>query len=372
MANDVPQMFDWDAVNNQPGDRWSRPELNHTVVDFVAGTEYMVRAPPPYTLVFLIEVTHTAVQTGAAVCAPFHSLLSHESDKVWSPPPSARSKRISTAYRTMSSAPRWRSSRTTPACTSSPCRRQVFPTGIYVQSLMSYRRKAASRPCWWSRTLTTCSSRSRLVFSSTSTPPARRSQTSSSGFLRCSLRTTPSAARSGLHCKPRRSYWYDLCLARRSAKLKAGQTVPGGRVIAVSASLPSLGAGALKNREDNKILGTSKVCLGFLDPTFTRLTFSQESSLLQPASGFYKSFAIDCSRSQVSIDLLLCGSAYQDVATLGEFCRCGSVSVADMVAQPAFRGTLPARRTTTRHSTPLGRKMRTSSRASSRIFSRCP
>lgn len=38
----------------------------------------------------------------------------------------------------------------------------------------------------------------------------------------------------------------------------------GGKLIVLSASLPTLGAGALKNREDPKILGTSKVCVHFL------------------------------------------------------------------------------------------------------------
>lgn len=69
----------------------------------------------------------------------------------------------------------------------------------------------------------------------------------------------------------------------------------------LSASLPSVGEGALKNREDSKILGTSK-----------------ESSLLQAASPFYKTFAIECSRAHVSVDMFLLSSAYQDVATLGE------------------------------------------------------
>lgn len=68
----------------------------------------------------------------------------------------------------------------------------------------------------------------------------------------------------------------------------------------LSASLPTAGPGALRNREDVKILGTAK-----------------ESALLQAATGFYKTFAIDCSRSQVSVDMWLFASGYTDVATLG-------------------------------------------------------
>ena len=48
------------------------------------------------------------------------------------------------------------------------------------------------------------------------------------------------------------------------------------------------------------------------------LNYTQESSLLQPASPFYKTFAIECSRAQVAVDMFLFSAAYQDVATLGK------------------------------------------------------
>jgi protein transport protein SEC24 len=64
MSNEVPQLFDWDQARNQPGDRWARAELNHSVVEFVAPTEYMVRPPQPAVYVFLIDVSHSAVQSG--------------------------------------------------------------------------------------------------------------------------------------------------------------------------------------------------------------------------------------------------------------------------------------------------------------------
>ncbi|KIK52897.1 hypothetical protein GYMLUDRAFT_250877 [Collybiopsis luxurians FD-317 M1] len=63
-----------------------------------------------------------------------------------------------------------------------------------------------------------------------------------------------------------------------------------------SLSLPSVGSGALKNREDLKVLGTAK-----------------ESGLLQAVSPLYKTFAIP---SHVSVDMFLFSSAYQDVASL--------------------------------------------------------
>ncbi|KAM7221487.1 hypothetical protein V8F06_003059 [Rhypophila decipiens] len=78
----------------------------------------------------------------------------------------------------------------------------------------------------------------------------------------------------------------------------------GGKIAVLSASLPNLGEGKLSMREDKKLLGTSK-----------------ESTLLQTASGFYKSFAVECSKNQVSIDMFLFSSGYQDVASLSNLPR---------------------------------------------------
>jgi len=50
LSNEVPQLFDWDQDKNQPADRYARHELNSSVVEFVAPTEYMVRSPSPLTV----------------------------------------------------------------------------------------------------------------------------------------------------------------------------------------------------------------------------------------------------------------------------------------------------------------------------------
>lgn len=75
MSNEVPQLFDWDQVRNQPGDRWARDELNHSAVEFVAPTEYMVRPPQPAVYVFLVDVSHTAVQSGQRSRLPLIDLV---------------------------------------------------------------------------------------------------------------------------------------------------------------------------------------------------------------------------------------------------------------------------------------------------------
>ena len=78
----------------------------------------------------------------------------------------------------------------------------------------------------------------------------------------------------------------------------------GGKMTVLSASLPNIGYGQLQTREDKKLLGTSK-----------------ESSLLQTQNAFYKSFAVECSKTQVSIDMFLFSAQYQDVASLSNLPR---------------------------------------------------
>lgn len=83
MSNEVPQLFDWDQTRNQPGDRWARAELTHAVVEFVAPTEYMVRPPQPAVYIFLIDVSHSAIQSGTPPI--FERLSMAYIKQAWSP-----------------------------------------------------------------------------------------------------------------------------------------------------------------------------------------------------------------------------------------------------------------------------------------------
>lgn len=78
----------------------------------------------------------------------------------------------------------------------------------------------------------------------------------------------------------------------------------GGKIVCLTASLPNTGFAKLEPREDRKALGTPK-----------------ETALLQTASSFYKSFAIECNRSQVTVDMFLFAQQYQDVASLSNLPR---------------------------------------------------
>ena len=72
----------------------------------------------------------------------------------------------------------------------------------------------------------------------------------------------------------------------------------GGRVTVFQCSLPNLGPGALKSREDPNQRAAKDV------PN------------LNAATDFYKKFALDCSGQQVAVDLFLLGQQYMDIASL--------------------------------------------------------
>ena len=65
----MPASFDYDPLTKQPIDRYNKPELTHATIEFLAGTDYMVRAPQPPTFVFVIDVSYGAIQSGMVATA---------------------------------------------------------------------------------------------------------------------------------------------------------------------------------------------------------------------------------------------------------------------------------------------------------------
>ncbi|GAA99249.1 uncharacterized protein L969DRAFT_48143 [Mixia osmundae IAM 14324] len=254
LSNEVPQLFDWDQQTNQPADRWNRVELNHSVVEFVAPSEYMVRPPQPPVYVFLIDVSYAAIRTGMVATAA--RTLLESLDRL--PNEGDRAKisiiAIDTCLHFFS---------VNPGATE--------PNMLVVGDLDEiFLPKPAD-----------------ILLNLTE---ARAGIESLLGRLNDMFKDTHSVG-SALGPALQAAY-----------KLISGV---GGKIFVLSATLPSLGPGALKNREDPKLLGTSK-----------------ESSLLQAAAGgFYKGLAIDCSRTQISVDMWLFTSAYTDVATLSSLPR---------------------------------------------------
>lgn len=63
----MPPSFDYDYDKQQQVDRWTRPELNYGCVEYLAPTDYMVRPPQPPVFLFIIDVSASAVKSGAVI-----------------------------------------------------------------------------------------------------------------------------------------------------------------------------------------------------------------------------------------------------------------------------------------------------------------
>ncbi|KAK4687289.1 protein transport protein SEC24, partial [Tremellales sp. Uapishka_1] len=248
LSNEVPQLFDFDQGEGRPADRWARKELNHSVVDFIAPTEYMVRPPQPPVYAFVIDVSQPAVQSGMVATAARTILESLDSI------PNA-DKRTKIAIIAVSSSLHFFS----------------LPAGATEAEMLvvsDLQDVFLPKPV-------------DLLVNMDESRQAIEALLGKLSDMFQDSHVVGNAFGSGL----------------QAAHQLVGKI--GGKIIALTASLPTLGIGALKARDDPKLLGTKS-----------------ESSLLQAASSFYKTFAIDCSKSQVSVDMFLFAATYTDVATL--------------------------------------------------------
>jgi protein transport protein SEC24 len=248
LNNDVPSFFDWDGDNRVRIDRLQRPELTNGVVEYIAPQEYMVRPPQPVVMVFVIDVSIGAVQSGmlATGCKSILDSL----DRI--PNDDDRTK-------------------------------VAFIT--FDDSLHFYNLSASNLE-----------------------PQMMVVADLSEVFLPApsDLLVSLSECRAGIEALlvklPIMFGHSNQTLSAMGKALKFAEKLIGsigGKIICLQHALPNHDEGALKMREDPKLRGTPK-----------------ESQLLSAAITFYKNFAVDCSPSQISIDLFLFNPQYQDVATL--------------------------------------------------------
>ncbi|ORZ20742.1 hypothetical protein BCR42DRAFT_322049 [Absidia repens] len=252
LLNDVPAAFDYDAHTQQQADRWKRPELNYGCVEFVAPTEYMVRPPQAPAFVFVLDVSYSAVQSGMLATAT--RTLLDTLDRL----PNEES-RTNIAIITVDSSLHFYNFGTggdgvdeSPQMLVVADLEDVFlpqPTGLFA-NLTRHKEGVKSL-----------------------------------------LEKLPDMFKDTVNVNNALGPALQAAFKMLSAN--------GGKIICLQSTLPNTGNGALKSREDVKLLGTAK-----------------ETTLLNPASPFYKTFAVDCSRSQVACDMLIFGGQYADVATL--------------------------------------------------------
>lgn len=256
LTNDVPQGFDWDAASQKSVDRWQRAELNHSVVEFVAPQEYMVRPPQPLVYLFLFDVSYNAVTSGL----------------------------LATSARTILDS----LNRIPNADTRTRLGFLAVDSSLHYFAIPKDGEENSET--------------TQMVVSDLDEPFLPVPQELLVNLSECRLNIENFLEK--LPNMFENNHNTGNCMG---SALRAGHKLIaplGGKLVVLSATLPNVGYGKLDNREDPKLLGTSK-----------------ESSLLQTQHSFYKSFAVECSKSQVSIDMFLFSSVYQDVASLSNLPR---------------------------------------------------
>ncbi|KAI9658655.1 MAG: COPII subunit [Bathelium mastoideum] len=256
LTNDVPQSFDWDVGQSKSVDRWQRPELNYSVMEFVAPQEYMVRPPQPLVYYFLLDVSYASVQNGLLATAA--RCILESLDRI---PNADRRTRlgfmcVDSGLHYFQVPPDDVENGETKMLLVSDLDEPFLPTPEDLLVNLSGARQNIER------------------FLNKLQEMFQNSQNNNSAM---------------------------------GPALRAGHKLispVGGKMCVLTSALPNVGYGNLTPRENKQILGTSK-----------------EGSLLQTQNGFYKSFAVECSKNQVSVDMFLFSSQYQDVASLSNLPR---------------------------------------------------
>ncbi|KAJ3118535.1 COPII subunit [Phlyctochytrium bullatum] len=248
LTNEVPNFFDWDTETRSHVDRMKRAELTHAVVEYVAPQEYMVRPPQPVVMLFVIDVSTLAVQSGMLAVAAKSILASLDGIP-------NTDNRAKIGFITVDSSLHFynlSSSLTEPQMLVVSDIDDIFLPLPYDLLVPLTESRAVIE---------------RLL----NQLPEMFAQNQST---------------------------YNVLGRALQAAHKMIAAI-GGKIIVLQSTLPNVSEGCLKSREDPKLLGTAK-----------------EVTLLQPSIAFYKNLAVDCSRSQVSIDVFFFNSNYADVATL--------------------------------------------------------
>lgn len=246
MISEVPNSyFSHLDQNGQRRDKHSRPELSRCSVEFVAPGDYMVRPPQPPVYFFVIDVTASAAPSGMIQCM------------------------VNAIKKSLDSLP------------GLP-RTQVgfitFDTSVHFYNLKS-----------------TLKSPQMLVLSDI-TDVIMPSPEDLLVNLQDS-RAVVDALLDSLPTMFQNNSAISSCMG--SAVMAARQIMAniGGKLLLFQTSLPTIGEGSLKPRENPRVIGTDK-----------------EHLLLNAEDLWYKNNALEFSRLQISVDIFLFSNQYTDVA----------------------------------------------------------
>lgn len=244
--------------NGQRVDVNERPELSQGSVELIASSDYMLRAPPPMVYLFLLDVSYNAISSGMLGTA-----VAAIKEAI---PVLLQDSRTQVAFITYDSAVHFYRLR----------QDNPQPQMYVIPDLSDVSLPALHED---------------LLVNLNDTHDAVEALLDSLSEMHASNRSA------------------DSCLG---PAVKAGSQLInhiGGKMVICQSTLPTLGIGKLRQRESPKMLGTD-----------------EEHKLLSADSSedgqFYKSMALECSKSHISVDIFLASNVpYIDVASIGTLAR---------------------------------------------------
>jgi len=259
MLNDVPSnYFSHLDGKGQRRDRDSRPELSRCSVEFVAPSDYMVRPPQPPVYFFVIDVSEASVASGM-----LSSMVAAIKDSIEE---LSNNSRCQIGFISFDSQVHFYNLKAT---LSAPQMLVVSDVADVILPLPD------------DLLVNLCDSKTVVMALLESLPNMFRSNSNGS------QNNGGGDAGAGTCTGP----------ALMAAK-RVMQNL-GGKLSLFQSSLPSIGEGALKMRENPRLLGTDR-----------------EFTLLNAEDTWYKTNAIDFSRLQIAVDVYLFSPAYTDLATV--------------------------------------------------------
>ncbi|CCK70453.1 COPII subunit SEC24 KNAG_0E01910 [Huiozyma naganishii CBS 8797] len=264
LANDLPMQFGGGSFGDpalinatDTVDRYQRNEVNHAVMEYIAPAQYCVREPPPPIFSFILDVSLNSIKNGSLYAAT--TSLINSLDMI---PNYKGNTLISIICMDHElhyvQVPRDSETNKTP---------MILDVGDLDEAFLPTPRGLLV-------SLTDCKQNITKVLQSI--PQLFQSAASNKSALGAAL--------------------------RGAFKLLS---VIGGKIVVVTSTLPNIGPAALKMRDQPKLADIAK----------------EYGELLTPQNPFYKSFPIECNKSQIAVDLFLTADSYIDVTTLSSLSR---------------------------------------------------
>lgn len=260
------------AATGQRRDVASRPELTHACVEFCASTEYMSRAPMPPVYVFVVDVSATAVAQGLVAAVA-------EGLRAWV-------RGFAGHRRTRVGFVLYDSRVTYVNLRASPARRPVLQV---CGDLDECERIGALPPSRYEELVVNLADNAAAVERLLADLPAMCAGTRDAGVA------YQSAVAAACQClKP----W-------------------GGRIVSFVSGLPNVGNSALAPRGADDFArrgGLTAAQAQEREAGFAR-------ALATDAGEYAKSIALECSRRQCTVDVVLTGARHQELATLAQMAQ---------------------------------------------------